>query len=96
MGFLFVVVAAPLVDLKASLVQCSEPVHIQAVFSELTVVRFDKRILSRLAGLNELQLDATFLRPEEHRLARKLRTVVANDGLRQPAQRIHEARDPCA
>ena len=52
---------------------------IETVGSELSVEAFDERILGRLTRLNEMQLHAGPLRPEKHRLAGKLRTVVTNN-----------------
>ncbi len=85
MGFLFVVVVSPLTDLKARFVQRSKPVHVQAVLAEPAVVRFDKRILRRLARLDEPKLDASLFRIEKHRLAGEFGNFVANDRLWAPA-----------
>ena len=40
---------------------------------------FYERVLSRLAGLNERQLDATVLAPEEHRFTGEFRAIIADD-----------------
>ena len=40
-------------------------------------------VLGRLAGLNEMQLDARLSGPEKHRLRSQFRPVVADNGLGQ-------------
>ena len=65
----FVIVFAPLVDFISSLFRGTEPMHVRAVLSELAVERFNKRILNRFTGLDKLQRDVSFLRPEKHRFA---------------------------
>ena len=52
---------------------------IQALRAEPPIQAFHEPILSRLAGLNKRQLDATVLAPEEHRFAGEFRAVIAND-----------------
>jgi len=49
---------------------------IQTLRTEPPIQAFYKRILSRFAGLNERQLDATVLAPEEHRFAGEFGPVV--------------------
>ena len=52
---------------------------IQALRAEPPIQAFHEPILSRLAGLNKRQLDATVLAPEEHRFTGKFRAVIADD-----------------
>ena len=74
-----VVVLSPGVDDCSRIVNAGEPIEIEAVLTELAVEALDEGVLGRLAGLNEVQLDAAFLRPEEHRLTCQLRIVIADD-----------------
>jgi len=78
-----VVVRSPLIDSHASLSEIPEPIQVQALISEFPVEAFDEGILSRLARLDEVQLDARPLAPEEHRLAGKLRAIITDDRPRQ-------------
>lgn len=50
--------------------------QVQAVLAKLAVEAFYERVLRRLARLNEVQLHAGVLSPEEQGLAGELRTVV--------------------
>ena len=52
---------------------------IQTLRTEPPIQAFHERVLSRLAGLNERQLDATVLAPEEHCFAGEFRAVIADD-----------------
>ena len=52
---------------------------IQTLRTEAPIQAFHKRVLSRLAGLNERQLEANVLAPEEHRFTGKFRAVIADD-----------------
>ena len=58
----FVVVNAPGRNDGPSLRQRSEPVLVQALVAELAVEALHVRVLRRLAGLDEAQLDATLRR----------------------------------
>ena len=90
-----VVVRTPMLDRRLSILEAGKPVQIEAVLSELAVEALDKRVLSRLSWLDEVQLHPLVLGPEEHRLAGELRTVVANDSFRQcPAELIKFASEP--
>jgi hypothetical protein len=57
-------------------------VHVQAVFSELSVARFNECILSRFAWPDEVQFGAGSRGPEEHGFTGKLSIIVADDRLR--------------
>ena len=52
---------------------------IQTLRTEAPIQAFHERVLSRLARLNERQLDATVLAPEEHRFTGEFRAVIADD-----------------
>ena len=80
MGPEIVVFLAPVVDEQASFFQGAEPVLIEAVITEGAVEGLDEGILSRLAWLDMVQVDATILGPEMDGLAGELRSVVAGDG----------------
>ena len=79
----FVVMCAPLIDSPSGFGEIREPVQVQALISEFPIEAFDEGILGRLAGLDEMQLDATALAPKEHLLAGELGAIVANDHPRQ-------------
>ena len=52
---------------------------IQTLRTEAPIQAFHERALSQLAGLNERQLDATVLAPEDHRFTGEFRAVIADD-----------------
>ena len=52
---------------------------IQTLHMEAPTQAFHERALSRLAGLNERQFDATVLTPEKHRFTGEFRAVIADD-----------------
>jgi hypothetical protein len=92
-----VVVRSPGIDCRTRILKASEPVEVKAVRFELAVEALDERILSWLAWLDEVQLDAGALRPKEHRFAGELRSVVANDRLGQrPCELIERSSQPLA
>ena len=74
-----VVVNAPDLDMAPGVGDRDEPVFIQAGIPKFAVVTFDKGVLCRFAGLNEMKLHPALLGPEKHRLAGELRTVVGDD-----------------
>ena len=51
---------------------------IQTLRTEAPIQAFHERVLSRLAWLNERQLDATVLAAEEHRFTGEFRAVIAD------------------
>ena len=59
------------------------PARIQAFVPEPTVEALYDRMLSRFAGLNEVQLHSGSLGPAVHYFGSKLRAVVQNQGLGQ-------------
>ena len=61
--------------------QVLEPMFVQTVVSEGAVKALDKRILHRLAGLDDMQFCAGLLTPEEHRFTRQFAAVVADQNL---------------
>ena len=79
----------PVVDGSACVVQIHEPMQVQAGVAKTSVEALHGRVLRRLAGLDEVQLHATFASPEEHRLAAQLWSVVQNDRLRLPLPLDH-------
>ena len=52
---------------------------IQTLRTEAPIQAFHERVLSRRAGLNERQLDASVLASEEHRFTGEFRAVIADD-----------------
>ena len=77
-----VIVVTPLINYVSGCVQRSEPVCIQALFTELAIEAFNECILRRLAWLDKAELHASFLRPKEHRLTGEFGSVVADNRLR--------------
>ena len=75
----------PSVDLVASMLHRSEPMLVETALPEAPVEALDKCVLSRLSGLDEVQLHAVISGPEEHRLTGQFGAVVADDGFRQRA-----------
>lgn len=49
-GSFLVVVSAPILHLRASVVKAHEPMRIQAFAAELAVERLDERVVGRLPG----------------------------------------------
>ena len=78
----FVVVFPPLIDDVSCVMHGSEPVLVETAIAELAVKRFHECVLRRFSWLDKMQLHVLILCPEEHRLARQFRAVVADDGLR--------------
>lgn len=77
---------APNIDRAPGVVEIYEPMLVEAGVAELAIEAFDERVLGGLARLNEVQPDAGALRPQEHRFARELAAVVADQGARQAAR----------
>src|SRR5690606_4758038 len=72
-------------------------VEVQAVVAEGAVEALDEAVLHRLARLNEVDLDATGIRPGVERPARELRTVVGHDHVGQASlapQALEHLDDP--
>ena len=80
-----VVVLSPGIDDYARIVDAGEPVEIKTVFAELAIEALSERVLGWLDWLSELQLDASPLCPEEHRIAGQFGAVIADDPVRQRA-----------
>lgn len=88
-----VVVLAPVVDGRTGIGQTGEPVQVEAVLPEFAVEAVDEGVLRGFPWRDEVQLDARVERPEEHRLAGGLRTVVAHDRSREQMGRAPELTD---
>ena len=73
-----VIVLTPLINYVSGFVQRSEPIGIQALFTELAIETFNECISRRLAWLDKGELHTGFLRPKEHRLAGEFSPVVAD------------------
>lgn len=63
MRAMLIVNAEPLFGLRSDFFQSFKDVHIKDRLSVTSVEAYDKAILHRLAGLDELKLDAVFLPP---------------------------------
>src|SRR5437899_731447 len=77
-----IVVKPPGLDFDAGLLERQEEVLVQAFVATLAIKAFDEGILDWFARPNELQLDATPMRPFIDRSAAKLRAIVRYDGYR--------------
>lgn len=75
-----VVMLAPVLDGRTSVVETGEPVQVQAVVPELAIEALDKGVLRRFSRLDEVQFHTRLAGPDEHRLARQFGAVVADDG----------------
>ncbi len=71
-----VVVGSPLFNRVAGVEPITEPMLVETLIPELAVEAFDECVLCRFARLDEVQLHAVILRPEEQCLAGELRAVV--------------------
>lgn len=71
-----VVMRSPASNRCTGAVEVGKPVQIQAELAELAVEAFNESVLSGLPGLDEVELGADSLRPEEHHLAGQLGAVV--------------------
>lgn len=56
---------------------------VEALFAEPSVEALDERVLRRLSWLDEVELDATLVRPAIEGFADELRPVVGDDRLGQ-------------
>src|SRR5690606_36119384 len=84
-------------DLHLGCCERGEPVEVQAVVAEGAVEALDEAVLHRFAGLHEVDLDATGIRPGVERPARELRTVVGNDHVGETSlapQALEHLNDP--
>ncbi len=71
-----IVVEAPRLDGVPGLGQAKESVFVEALVAEPSVEALDVGILVRLAGLDEVQLNALGIRPTVERAPDKLEAVV--------------------
>lgn len=77
-----VVVFPPVFEGQARILQAGELMEIQAVLPELAIEAFHEGVLGGFARLDKMELHASALRPEEHRLSGQLGAVVRHDLLR--------------
>src|SRR5262249_16836575 len=92
-----VVVGPPDLDLRARVREVDEPVLVQALVSKLPVEGLDEGVVDGFAGPDEVELDATAVRPGIERGAGKLGAVVDDDPPGQRAARgqaVKDAGDP--
>ena len=75
-----VVVAAPFANLGPGLVQCLEPVLVQALVAEAAVEALDVAVLHGSPGLDQDVPYAVALRPGDEGSAGELRAVVGSHG----------------
>ena len=71
-----VVLHSPLFSLVADFIEIAQPMSIEQLRSDLRVQALDQRVLSRLAWLDEVQLDSVGMRPLIHLPTAELRPVV--------------------
>ena len=65
--------------------QTDEPFLVQALIAKPPVEAFDKDVLHRLSGLDEVEFDAGPARLFEHRIPCRLEADIHNQGLEQAA-----------
>src|SRR5215467_4438709 len=82
---MLIVVPPKRIDLLLRVVHRRKPMHVQTLFAEPSVERFDGRVVGRFASTTEVEDDPFGVRPEIHRGTDELGTVVAVDALRQSA-----------
>jgi hypothetical protein len=82
---MLIVVPPKRIDLLLGVVDRREPMHVQTLFAESSVERFDGGVVGWLASATEVEDDTVGVGPQIHRGADELRAVVAVDALRQPA-----------
>ena len=89
---ILIVVPSERVDLLLCVFERRKPVHVQTLFAEASIERFDSGVVGRLASTTEVEDDAVGVRPQIHRGADELRAVVDADrcrfgaALKNPAQ----------
>jgi len=71
-----VIAMTPVLDHLAHLAHAFKDIAVEHFGTHGSVEAFDKRVLRRLAGLDEAQLDRVFLRPIRKRLTDQLRSIV--------------------
>lgn len=74
-----VVMLSPFVDDGARISQAVEPVLVQAILAELATETLDEGIMGWLTWLNEVQLHASSIRPEELRLTCQFGAIIQNN-----------------
>ncbi len=80
---MLIVVPPKRVDLLLRILDGREPMHVQTLFAESSVERFDGGIVGWFAQTTEVEDHAVRVRPQIHRGADELRAVVAIDALGQ-------------
>src|SRR5581483_3913582 len=80
-----VVIQSPVFNGLPRIVEGEEPVLVQALLAEFAVERFDIAVLHRTTRGDEMQRDFVLVCPLIQRLRGKLRSVIDDDPLRQPA-----------
>lgn len=76
-----VVIPSPGFDPLRRIRQVPEPARVQTLISELPIEALHEGVLDRLAGLDEVELDATLVSPLIERTTREFRAVI-----RQPSE----------
>ncbi len=74
-----VVVDPPVFDDFACFTDAREPVLVQAFLSEPAIEAFDVGILGRLAGINEVQLNALVISPRIKRPTAQFRAITPSE-----------------
>ena len=72
----------PGIDPLPGFEQNAEPMGIHPLRSESCVGRFYKRVVRRVAGMREVDLEPVLIRPQIHRLAGELAAIVVEQQLR--------------
>ncbi len=95
MRALLVVLPPPLFDFGFCVLHVEKPVQVEALASESAVERLDESVLSRLAGLDEVQANAVPAGPAVELSASELRAVIHYDLFGSTAPRYDRVEDAC-
>jgi len=93
-----VVLDPPGFDDAAGVSETDEPVLVQTLVTKFPVEAFDVRILVRLAGPDERQMDIGLIGLAVEHLSCELRAVIHSDGSRQSprlSKSLHHCLEPC-
>jgi hypothetical protein len=93
-GSNLIVIDSPILDLPPSIIEVREPVLVETFFPDTAVEALQKRILSRLPGLDEMKLDVILVRPDIQRTTGKFRAIIADQNLGETAGLLQAIQDP--
>src|SRR5436305_1398230 len=89
-----VVVASPRADHDSCMFEGAEVVIVEAFISKLAIKAFDIRVLRRLAGSNEFEINAAGVSPSIQSSAGELRSLIGTNGTRQSSKLTARFQSP--